>query len=261
MADGHHLVPELASPTADGRHDTHAHSSTAVIVHQDTDGAYVQYTRPPTRQDHAAREPRDTSLAPSLQSERATLLNSVVPTGPDIAQILDSCFQKEACVKEERRRREGERKRADEKRQLVELRRLEEERTKLEEDRRREEHEERRHLEEARVQREERQLVELRRFEDERASREEERRRLARNAIARSSKSVAKRMKTEIGCSLHLWPKSSLKSALMSRRFRHINPPFSLISHYLSYPLYVRKLCPLLSRRLISRSSGILPPP
>ena len=75
MADGHHFVPKLVSPTAENRHDSHAYSSTAVVVQQDTDGAYVQNTRPHTPQDYTARELRDTSPAPSVQSVRANLLN------------------------------------------------------------------------------------------------------------------------------------------------------------------------------------------
>ena len=67
MADGHHLVPEPASLMADGRHETHAHSSIAVVVQQETDGAIVQNTRPPTLQDHTAREPRDMSPEPLVQ--------------------------------------------------------------------------------------------------------------------------------------------------------------------------------------------------
>ena len=46
ISDGHHLVPEPVSPTADGRHDTRAYSSTTVVVQQDTDGAHVENTRP-----------------------------------------------------------------------------------------------------------------------------------------------------------------------------------------------------------------------
>ena len=73
MADGHDLVPQFASTTADGRHDTYANSSIAVVIHQDTDGANVLNTRPPTLQNLTAREPRDTSPSPSVISEKATI--------------------------------------------------------------------------------------------------------------------------------------------------------------------------------------------
>ena len=128
MADGHHFVPELVSPTADGRHETHAHSTT-VVVQQYNDGVHALNTRSSTPQDHTAFDLPDTSPASSVHSMRANLPNSVVPTGSDIARILDSCFHKKACAKVERLRREKERKRADKTRQLVEFRRLEEKRT------------------------------------------------------------------------------------------------------------------------------------
>ena len=174
MADGHHLVSEPVAPTADGLHETHAHSSTAVVIQQDTDGAHALNTRPPTPLEHNTREPREMSPAPSVQSERATLPNSVVRTGPDIAQILECCFKKQAHVDEERNKRNEERRRRDQEsiRAEIELRQCLDKACAL----RREEA--KRCIEEARVQCEKRQLVELRRVDEKRARCEEERRRV-----------------------------------------------------------------------------------
>lgn len=64
-----YLVPEPFVPRGDDGQDNRAHSSTAAVVKQDTDGVYVKNTRPLTFtfKDHTTRYLRETSPEHSVQ--------------------------------------------------------------------------------------------------------------------------------------------------------------------------------------------------